>query len=386
MNKVANAGQVLEFVRAAHAERTPFEIISGGTRRDVGRPVSRANGANLPVLDLSALSGIVKYEPEELVLSVLPATPLNEIIAVLCAKGQRLGFDPVDWSSLLGSKGVSTLAGALSCDASGSGRLRHGSARDSLLGFHGVNGLARSFRAGSRVVKNVTGFDLPKLVCGAFGSLCVLTEVTFRVYPRAPYSATLCLGDVAPEVGFAALRKIAHSALEPVGLAYLPGDVLKDVGQGAALMRLEGAKQPLQDKLAIARGLIGKAVDLREDGEALFSAIGCGKLFSDIAGDVWRIMIAPSHAPALVEQLHGKSWVGDWAGGLIWVVAPTSEAARLRELARTFEGQAMLLRAHAEARAELGLYGPQPRAVAALNHAVKAAFDPLGLFNPGRFP
>jgi glycolate oxidase FAD binding subunit len=212
--------------------------------------------------------------------------------------------------------------------------------------------------------------------------LCVLTEMTFRVYPRPQFAAILCLADVTPETGFAALRRIAHSALEPAGLAYLPASMLSDVGQGAALIKLEGAAQPLEEKIALAHGLLGNAAT-RIEGDP-FAAIGCGERFADLPGDVWRVMIAPSDAPRVAKELNARHWLGDWAGGLIWLAAPPSDAGRIRSLAASVEGQAMLLRAGAESRAALGLYAPQPPALAALNRAVKAAFDPLSLFNPGR--
>jgi glycolate oxidase FAD binding subunit len=381
MSRIENPAQALEFVRAAHQAGTPFEIVAGGTRRSVGKPL---NG--LPVLDVSALSGIVKYEPEELILTTQPATTLAEINTVLAAKNQRLGFDPADWSSLLSSNGATTLAGAVSCDASGSGRLRHGGARDSLLGFQAVNGLGESFRAGGKVVKNVTGFDLPKLVCGAYGTLCVLTEMTFRVYPKAQHSAVLCLSDVTPDIGFAALRRIARSALEPAGLAYLPASMLAlaqfDGGQGAALIKLEGASKVLEEKIAMAHGLLGDGLLRIEDD--MFGAIGNGEKFAASAGDVWRVMIAPADAPHVVKELNARHWLADWAGGLIWLSAHPTDAARIRKVAAGVQGQAMLLRASPESRAALSLYAPQPPALAALNRAVKAAFDPLSLFNPGR--
>jgi glycolate oxidase FAD binding subunit len=377
MASITTSGQVVDFVRAARADKTPFEIVSGGTRRSVGRPLG-----DLPMLDVSGLTGIIKYEPGELILTAAPATPLAEINAVLGEKNQRLGFDPADWSRLLGSNGVATLAGAASCDASGSGRLRHGSARDSLLGFQGVNGIGESFRAGGKVVKNVTGFDLPKLVCGAHGTLTVLTEMTFRVFPKPQHAVTLCIGDVTPEIGFAALRKIAHSALEPAGLAYLPASMMLDAGQGAALIKLEGAAQPLEEKIALAHGLLGNAAT-RIDTDP-FTAIGCGEKFADIAGDIWRIFVAPSDAPRVARELNAKHWLGDWAGGVIWLAASPSDAPRIRAVAQAANGQAMLLRASAESRSRYGLFAPQPPALAALNRAVKAAFDPLSLFNPGR--
>jgi glycolate oxidase FAD binding subunit len=377
MSSVTTEAQVVDFVRAARADKAPFEIISGGTRRTVGRPL-----VNLPMLDVSGLSGIVKYEPEELILTALPATPLSQIVATLGEKGQRLGFDPADWSRLLGSNGVATLAGAVACDASGSGKLRHGGARDSLLGFHGVNGLGENFKAGSKVVKNVTGFDLPKLMCGAFGTLGVMTELTFRVYPKPAHHAVLCLADVSPEIGFAALRKVALSALEPAGLAYMPAAMMRDVGQGAALIKLEGAHLPLEEKITLLHGLIGHGLQ-RLDTDP-FAGIGCGDVFADIAGDIWRMFVAPSDAPAVAKELNAKHWLGDLAGGVLWLAAEPTDAARIRAVAAKHKGQAMLLRASAESRATLGLYAPQPRALAALTQSVKAAFDPLGLFNPGR--
>jgi len=377
MNKAGNLSQVMDFVRAARADKAPFEIVAGGTRRTVGKPL-----ADLPLLDISGLSGILKYEPEELILTAAPATPLAEIIAVLGEKNQRLGFDPADWSGLLKSNGVATLAGAASSDASGSGKLRHGGPRDSLLGFQAVNGLGESFRGGSKVVKNVTGFDLPKLMCGAYGTLSVLTEMTFRVYPKPQNAAVLCLSDVTPEIGFAALRKIALSALEPAGLAYLPAGMMADAGQGAALIKLEGARQPLEEKIAMAHGLLGGGVQRIESDP--FPAIGCGEKFVDLPGDVWRVMIAPSDAPRVAKELNAPHWLGDWAGGVIWLAAAPSQAAHIRKVAAAAKGQAMLLRASTENRALHGLYAAQPPALAALNRAVKAAFDPLSLFNPGR--
>ncbi|HET7086794.1 MAG TPA: FAD-binding protein [Rhizomicrobium sp.] len=382
MAKADTLSQLTDFVRAARAGKSPFEIVAGGTRRNVGRPLKDSNGGGLPLLDVSGLSGILKYEPEELIVTAAPATPLSEITAVLAEKNQRLGFDPADWSRLLKSNGVATLAGAASSDASGSGKLRHGGARDSLLGFQAVNGLGEVFRGGSKVVKNVTGFDLPKLMCGAYGSLAVLTEMTFRVYPKPQHAAVLCLNDVTPQTGFAHLRKIALSPLEPAGLAYLPAGMMAGAGQGAAFIKLEGAATPLEEKLALAHGLLGNAMQRIESDP--FPAIGSGENFADLPGDVWRVLIAPSDAPRVAEELNAAHWLGDWAGGVIWLAAPPDQAARIRAVAAKANGQAMLLRASAESRALYGLYAAQPPALAALNRAVKAAFDPLSLFNPGR--
>ncbi|HWY62113.1 MAG TPA: FAD-binding protein [Rhizomicrobium sp.] len=412
MTRVSSESQIVDFVRAARAGRSPFEIVAGGTRRGVGRPMASHEGKALPVLDVSGVAGIIDYQPEELIVTARPGTSLAELKALLAAKNQCLGFDPVSWTFLtpppfastsaatgtspasapMRAQGrrasdASTLGGAVSADASGPGRLRHGPPRDSLLGFRAVNGFGEAFRGGAKVVKNVTGFDLPKLVCGAFGTLMVLSEMTFRVYPRPNARATLILRDRAPDTGFAALRTIWKSALEPSGLSYIPGSAkfpgLGDVGEGAALIRFEAAEMPLSEKLAAARLLVGGAEEISE-GDRIFTAIGEGALFQNSDLEVWRVSVPPAEAARVAGAIGSPHWLGDWAGGLLWIGARGEDAPRIRALAMETGGHAMLLRAPASRRAELGLFAPQAPPLAALTASVRAAFDPLSLFNPGR--
>ena len=223
-------------------------------------------------------------------------------------------------------------------------------------------------------------------MCGAFGTLGVLTELSFRVYPRASHATTLCLADVTPDVGFAALRKIAHSALEPTGLVYLPGNtpLLGGIGVGAALIRLEGAREPLAEKVTQAHGLVEGAQVASFDARRLFEDVRSGTAFAGGDHDVWRVALPPSEAPKVVAALNPSLWLGDLAGGLLWIGAAPADAARIRALAAKHDGHAMLLRASPEQRAALGLFAPQPPALAMMARNVKAAFDPLFLFNPGR--
>jgi glycolate oxidase FAD binding subunit len=378
MSAAANEAQILDFVRAARADNRAFEIVAGGTRRATGRPT------NLPLFDVSGLTGVIKYEPEELILTVRPGTSLSEITSILSEKNQCLGFDPVDWA-FLGASGTATIGGAISVDANGSGRLRHGAARDSLLGFRAVNGLGEAFSAGGKVVKNVTGFDLPKLVCGAFGTLGVLTELTFRVFPKPRCSSTVALMNMAPDEGFAALRKIWQSALEPSGLSYLPGgsSLLADIGKGAALIRFEAAEKPLAEKCAAASLLVGATKRL-ENGDALFAALGSGAAFANTDLDVWKLFLPPSEAARVARDAAAALWWGDWAGGVLWIGASGEEGPRLRGLAAEAGGYAQLLRASPERRAMLGMFAPKPAALEAITAKLRAAFDPLSLFNPGR--
>ncbi len=319
-----------------------------------GQAARRFQGGDLPMLDVSGLSGIVKYEPAELIVTARPATPLAEIKAVLAEKGQRLGFDPADWSRLLGSNGAATLGGAASSDATGSGKLRHGGARDSLLGFRAVNGLGESFRGGAKVVKNVTGFDLPKLVCGAYGTLAVLTELTFRVYPQPQFATILCLCRCHAGRG---LRRLAQDRAQRAGA----GGTGLSAGQHAGRCRTgcrpgRGADQAGRRAPAAGRKDRAGAWPVGRCGmhrieEDPFAAIGCGEKFADVTGDIWRVMIARADAPRVAKELNARHWLGDLAGAVLWLAADPSEDPRIRAIAAKANGQAMLLRASAESRA-----------------------------------
>jgi glycolate oxidase FAD binding subunit len=370
-NAVASENEIVEAVRSARAAKSPLEIVGGRSKRNLGRPPSHVQS----VLDVSALRGIVAYEPEELIITVLPGTPIVEIEAALAEKGQRLGFDPPDWGPLLGAPaGMSTIGGVISADTCGPGRVRYGAVRDQLLGFRAVNGLGEAFKAGGKVVKNVTGFDIPKLVCGAFGTLCVLTEVTLRVFPKPSRSQTFALSNVAPDEAFAVLRKIWSSPLEATGLA---------CSRDSVLIRLEGEKEPLAEKFAMLRSLCG-AADIRtvDDGDGAFRSIGDGEAFLGSSDNVWRIAIPAANAAAVVNQIKSRLWVGDWAGGLLWI--ETNEAERLRDIAKAAGGYAVLMRAAPGVRAGIDVFEKEDPVRAQLTRSVKAAFDPLGLFNPGR--
>jgi glycolate oxidase FAD binding subunit len=366
---VATEQEVAAAVRDARATRTPFEIVGAGSKRALGRAVASTR----TVLDVSALKGIVAYEPEELIITVLPGTPVNEITALLAGKGQRLGFDPPDWGPLLGAApGIGTIGGAISVDASGPARVRHGAVRDQLLGFRAVNGLGETFKAGGKVVKNVTGFDIPKLVCGAFGTLCVLSEVTLRVFPKPSQSKTLVARDLAPAEAFAFLRRVWASPLEASGLVCTPA---------GAFVRLEGEAEPLADKIRLLESLCDGAKLTPCDDLALRS-ISNGEEFANSREDVWRVAIPPSQAATVVNEIGSPDWAGDCAGGLLWIA--TGNHHKLRDTVHLVDGYATLVRADAKTRSSIDVFEVEDPVRAQLTRAVKAAFDPLCLFNPGR--
>jgi len=369
-----NEAEIADAVAGAMERGTAFEIISRGGKRNFGRPVAAGT-----ILDVGALSGILKYEPEELVVSARAATPLAEIEAALAERRQMLGFAPADWSALFGGyAGGATLAGTVATNACGARRVKAGAVRDHVIGCRFVNGSGEAIKAGGNVIKNVTGFDIPKLMCGAFGTLGVLTELTFRVVPKPARSATLALRNCAAEPGLRALRQAAGLPVEPTGLSYLPA---------RALIRVEGGTEALIEKLAILRRIFA-AFDVAtvEDDTALFREIGEGGVFVGRATDIWRLCVASSAAYAALQASKAQFWYADWAGGLLWLGLPADEetARRLRGVAAQLGGHATLMRGSAEARARLAVFEPEARARSTLTAAVKAAFDPRRLFNPGR--
>lgn len=386
--------EVADWVREAANSGMSCEITGHGTKRGFGCPVS-VNA----VLDMSALNGVVKYEPEELVITARAGTPIADIERALAEKRQMLGFSPADWGPLFGAAaGRATLAGIVGANACGARRIKSGAVRDHVIGCRFINGAGEAIKAGGPVIKNVTGFDVPKLMCGAFGTLGVLTELTMRVTPAPSRVAALAIRADAKE-GLQILREALALPLEPTGLSYIPdvfpspGGALNrggvDVSGGAALIRVEGTDVPLQDKLDSLRAhFASRETIVLEEGVArgLFQDIdNCG-LLAETDSAIWRLCVPPSEAHAALEAAKPNQWYADWAGGLLWLALPATAgiATRLRTITARLGGHATLLRASAEARAKLDVFEPEEPARASLTRRVKDAFDAKHVFNPGR--
>lgn len=377
--------EIADIVRTASSGAS-FEIVSGGSKRNMGR----ATEADA-LLDVSALSGIVAYEPDELVLTVRAATTLTEINALLASRQQMLGFAPADWGPLFGApEGAATLAGIVGSNSSGARRVKAGAVRDHLIGARFVNGTGEIIKAGGRVVKNVTGFDIAKLMAGAFGTLGVLTELTFRVVPAPQAASVVALRNCAPEAGLRALREAASLPLEATGLAYLPATISgPQFPKGVALIRVEGSHEAVADKAA----RLMKAFALHDpillsevDGAVLFREIDTGGFFLSKGTDLWRLCVPTSASTEALAASGATNWYADWAGGLLWLElsATESNASRLRAITAKYGGHAMLVRAGAAPRKTIAVFEPEPPARAGLTRSIKAAFDPKRVLNPGR--
>ena len=378
-----------DVIAGAVADEEPLELVAGGSKRRLGRPMQ------VPyLLDLSAFAGIRQYEPEELVLTAGAATPLAEIEAALDQAGQMLAFEPGDWRALFGAEDCTpTLGGALACNLAGPRRIRQGAARDSFLGFHAVSGRGEIFKAGGRVVKNVTGYDLCKLLAGSFGTLAALTEVTVKVLPRPEAARTVAIGGLDDRTAVEALSQALGSAEEVSGAAHLPAAVAPE-GAALTLVRVEGPPPSVIARakvLEAALGCFGPVAILEDAASAPhWRALRDVSPFAGL-GDraIWRLSVAPSRAPALAAALAHRLDLRhffDWGGGLLWLAVAAAEdggAAAIRGLLAG-EGHATLIRAPDALLAAVPVFEPQNPALAALMARVKDGFDPKRVLNRGR--
>jgi glycolate oxidase FAD binding subunit len=380
--------ELVAIVQQALASEEPFELIAGGSKRGLGRPLQMPHA-----LDLGAFSGIRDYEAAELVLTAGAATPLSEIEAALDNARQMLAFEPGDWRALLGTRDKApTLGGVIACNLAGPRRIRQGAARDHFLGFHAVSGRGEIFKAGGRVVKNVTGYDLSKLMAGSYGTLAALTEISVKVLPRPEATRTVALAglDVAKALG--AMTQALNSAHELTAAAYLPTEIATD-GKALTLVRVEGPVPSVEARAtALRRELAGFG-----DPE-IFGDDASLKLWREIRDvtpfaslpdrAIWRVSIAPSAALALIGTLAKKldcRYFLDWGGGLVWLaVPPAQDAGAALVRGAIGNGHATLIRASDALRAAVPVFQPQALEVAALSARVKESFDPKRLFNRGR--
>jgi glycolate oxidase FAD binding subunit len=341
------------------------------------------------VLDLSGLSGVVDYAPEELVVSLRAGTPLREVEALLAQRNQMLAFEPPDLGPLLGhAAGEGTLVGALMGNFAGPRRLAAGAARDHLLGFSGVNGRGEAFKSGGRVMKNVTGYDLSKLLSGSWGTLAVLDQVSVKVLPAPDQTATLLLKGMNDVMAVKAMCAAMGSPHDVSGAAHV---------RGTTALRVEGVAPSVQARLKGLRELLADSAAAMEELGTFESRTFWREVRDAVPLDagqdtvVWRISCPPSEGPSIVSRLRTQQpslkVLYDWSGGLVWLALPAAADANhlaVRDAIGRTGGHATLIRAPQQVRAAVPVFQPQPPALAALSQRVKESFDPKGLFNPGR--
>lgn len=389
--------QVVEAVAWAAAEGEPLEVFGRGTKRTLGRPMQAAHS-----LDLSRLDGITLYEPEELVLSAHAGTPLAAIEAALDEHRQMLAFEPADFGPLLGgAAGAASIGGVLACNLSGPRRIKAGAARDHFLGFEAASGRGELFKSGGRVVKNVTGYDLCKLLCGSYGTLAVMTDVTVKVLPRPEKTYTVLLLGLNDRQALAAMTRALGSPHEVSGAAHLPAALaarsevsyVTRAGEAVTALRLEGPGPSVEYRCAALRrelADLGATEELHSHNSLAFwrELRDIRPFVGDEKRAVWRVSVAPSAGPGVVAAIGEGEAFYDWGGGLIWLSLPLNGAdagaEKVRAAVAAAGGHATLIRAPLELRAAGAVFQPQDAASALLSQRVKDGFDPNRVLNPGR--
>lgn len=393
------ADEVEAIVADALAANTPIEITGAGTKRGIGRPSETAHR-----LSTSRLSGVSLYEPEELVMRAGPGTPMEQIRLQLDQHGQMLAFEPPDLGPVLGhAPGEGTVGGIVAGNLSGPRRIKAGAARDHFLGVNAVSGRGELFKSGGRVVKNVTGYDLCKLMCGSWGTLGVMTEVTLKVLPAPERTRTVLVACEDPDTAVRAMTEALSSPHDVSAAAWVPSDIgsssavsyVSGARTTLAALRLEGFGASVEARCAALRDMLAAFGDIEElhthNSKTFWRELGELKPFAeDTAPAVWRISVAPAAAaPVLArmnETLSARAWL-DWGGGLIWLaVADTGDAGAsvIRAAVDAAGGHATLIRADETTRGQIDVFHPEAEGIARLTRNLKDAFDPERILNPGR--
>lgn len=375
-----------EAVKSAVATRKSLEIKGGGTKQGFGHPVKADR-----LISTSAISGISIYEPEALTLVVKAGTPLLEVKKVLDAENQHLPFEPADYRKLLATQGEATIGGVVACGVSGPRRIQAGAVRDSLIGVRFVDGSGTVLKNGGRVMKNVTGYDLVKLLCGSHGTLGVLTELSFKLLPAPETSASILLHGLDDKPAIAALSAALTSPYDISGAAHLPAH---DDGTPVTAIRIEGFETSVEYRARQLSQLLKEfgSPEIAEASasEPLWLRIRDVEDLANKEGAVWRISVKPADGPEIVaglEQSGEARAVYDWGGGLVWLLVPQGDdcrAAEIRTAVAKFGGHATLLRADEASRRKIAVFHPQDPAVATISANLRNRFDPAGILNPGR--
>jgi glycolate oxidase FAD binding subunit len=367
-------------LQQAIAEAKSLEVLGTATKRGIGKPV-KAQGT----LDLSGLSGITSYEPEELVFSARAGTTRMQAEAALAKSSQMFAFEPPDLSALLGTQGTGTLGGMIATNLSGPRRMKAGAVRDHLLGFDGVSGRGEIFKAGGRVVKNVTGYDLPKLMTGSWGTLAVLHEVTLKVLPQPESEMTLVVHGLTPQDASHAMSAAMGSAAEVSGAAHVPE-------RRETYLRIEGITPSLFARRVMLETVLKPFGQLSLLAESVsrtkwIAIRDAAELNAHSHEAVWRVSVAPMDGHRMLDAVKSARGFLDWAGGLVWLaVADRGDASAgdVQAAVKVLGGHALLVRAAQNIREKVDCMTPEPAPLAALNARVKHAFDPQGILNPGR--
>lgn len=398
ITKITTESQVGDMLDWALAGKKPLEIIGKGTKRALGRPMQVAH-----ILEMSTLAGIELYEPAELVMQAKAGSLVSDIEAELNKNGQQLAFEAPDYGPLLGQAADSaTLGGLFNGNMAGSRRIKSGAARDHLLGVKGYTGRGQTFQAGSRVMKNVTGYDLSKLIAGSYGTLAIATSLTFKVLPKGEKARTVLIYGLDAAEAAVVMKDGMSSAHDVTGAAYLPANIALDAdieyvssaNRSVTALRLEGHGPSVEFRCAALRKMLASHGDSEElhghNSGKLWRLVGNVTPFCGHSDPVWKISVPPSEAPGMLKEINTRLDAGyylDWAGGLIWLMVKSHPEDGGAQIVRTIvdnNGHATLIRGSEQLRRDVAPFQPQNAVLGKISGKIKQAFDPENILNPGR--
>lgn len=393
MSKIQNPKSeeaLCDIVKNAIGNKQKLKIMGGGTR-PIGNPIMQDS-----VINTSAITGVSIFEPGALTLVANAGTSLEEIQKLLATENQHLPFEPADYRGLLGTKGNSTIGGVVAGGVSGPRRIQVGAMRDALIGVRFVNGEGLAIKNGGRVMKNVTGYDLVKLMAGSHGTLGILTQVAFKVLPLCEKSNTLLVRGLSDADATIVMSKALSSPYDIAGAAHTPAQDAKN-SHAITYIRVEGFEKSVAYRIAQLKEIIsqemGKSTIIDVETNAKKSA-NIWKSIRDVTpfhnemGAVWKISVKPTKGAKVVSELSAKMQVKslyDWGGGLVWLLVEDDTIANAELIRKTVEnvkGHATLMRAKENTASAIEAYHPQAKRLANLSHQLRQQFDPHGIFNP----
>lgn len=389
--------ELVAIINWANSGVHPLEVLGGGSKRVLGRPVQSEM-----TLSLSSFDGISEYQPEELVLTAGAATPLTEIESVLLNNKQMLAFEPMKFGTLLSTDNSETIGGVLASNLSGPRRIKAGAARDHLLGFHAVSGRGEAIKSGGKVVKNVTGYDLSKLMVGSWGTLAVIHQVSLKVLPAPESVRTVIVFGLSEQQAIEVLGKAMASPHDVSGAAHVPENLsgsfnnsyVTKSGDSVTAVRLEGIKSSVEfrcQELLSTFSILGKVEELHSHNSLQFWAdIRDVIPYSRCNRAIWRVSVPPSSGARMVADLREHLVVDayyDWAGGLVWLALEVGEEAGANIIHKAViehGGHSTLIRAPVNIRSSVSVFKPQTPTMLKLTARLKESFDKVGILNPGR--
>ena len=402
--KPSNEREASNIIKEIYNKNLPIKIIGTNSKNFIGNKLQCTK-----VLDLSSLSGIVEYLPEELYIKVKACTPISLIEETLEKNNQQLAFEPIDFGYIKNFKSnKGTAAGQLSCNFSGSRRFKVGSIRDHVLGFRGINGKGDIIKSGGTVVKNVTGYDLSKLVTGSFGTLTALTEITFKVLPAKDSINTIAIYSEDNKTVTNLFDQLLSSSNEISGLAYIPNEpknnnytinrekILKfnDLKSEEAFLalRIEGSKKSIEER----NKEIFKELELRKmktsildfyQSKLFWEKINNIELFSGTKNNLLRLIIPPAKSLDLMKYLKDNfKYYIDWGGSLFWLEVLDEENEKIKEIKDIvfkLGGYLTIVKYSENLSSDIDLFTINDTRLL-LSKKIKESFDPKNLFNPGK--